>query len=371
MKEDNPSAFKHWISEELVKKMAMDISTVFPQFNVKSFLLVSKKLAALELKHRVLAIREALHEQLPQDYLKALKIILAVLEKDNLKGFDLWPFTEFIQTYGLEHFDESLQALSILTQKFTAEFAVRPFLVQYPEKTYSALQKWAKHPNHHIRRWTSEGSRPRLPWGMKLHSAIRDPKPGIKILNLLKFDEELYVRKSIANHLNDITKDHPDLVISTLKEWNQKCPDQHQEKLLWVKKQALRSLIKSGYLPALTLMGYGKQAQIKIGKLKINKNKFELGEVIDFELQLISTVKKMQKIAVDYIIHYQKSNMKTSPKVFKLKVLELKPGETFLIKKRHSLRPVTTRKHYPGLHKIEVQINGKVLASADWHLIIT
>ncbi len=368
MKEENPKAFKHWISEKLVQKMAQDLTSVFPQFNSKSFVQVAKQLKALELKPRVLVIRDTLFEHLPKDYLKALRILLKAVEKDNLKGFDLWPFSEFIQTHGLEHFDESLHALSILTQKFTAEFAVRPFLVQYPEKTYALFLKWAKHSNHHIRRWTSEGSRPRLPWGMKLHSAIRDPKPGIKILDLLKFDEELYVRKSIANHLNDIAKDHPDLVIATLKKWNKDCPPKHQGKLLWIQKQALRSLIKAGYLPALTLMGYGKQADIKIGKLKINKKRFKLGEIIDFELQLISTNKKNQKLAVDYVIHYQKSNQKTSPKVFKLKVLDLNPGETFIIKKRHALRPVTTRKHYSGIHKIQIQINGKILASADWHL---
>ena len=367
-KKDNPSAFKHWFNEELVLRLSNSLKKAYPAFNAKKFNEVAKKLPAFEMKPRVHLIRDAMWAELPQDYLKALPLLLKSAELGNLKGFDLWPFTEFIQQHGLDHVEESLNALYVLTSKFTAEFAVRPFLVKHPKKTFSTLKKWTADKNEHIRRWASEGTRPRLPWGMKLHASIVDPTPGLEILEKIKFDDSLYVRKSIANHLNDIAKDHPDLVIETLKAWQKKVTAKDKAKLDWITKQALRTLIKQGYPKALEVMGFGSKAEVKLGELKLNKKKFTEKDILTFELEMISKSAKAQTLAVDYIIHYQKAGNKLSPKVFKLKVLELKPKEAFILKKNHSLKPVTTRKHYAGLHKLEIQINGKVLATAEWHL---
>lgn len=369
-KKDNPDAFKHWFNEALVTRISNSLKKAYPEFNAKSFLKVVPKLAALEMKPRVHFIRDAMFAELPQDYLKALSILLKSAEVGNLKGFELWPYTEFIQHHGIKHVDESLEALYVLTSKFTAEFAVRPFLVGHPKKTFARLKKWASDDNEHIRRWASEGTRPRLPWGMKLHASIVDPKPGLEILEKIKFDDSLYVRKSIANHLNDITKDHPDLVIATLKAWQKKVTAKDKAKLEWIQKQALRTLIKKGYKPALDVMGFGAKAEVKLGELKLNKKKFSEKDILVFELELVSKCAKPQVLAVDYIIHYQKANQKSSPKVFKLKVFELKPKEVFTLKKNHSLKPVTTRRHYAGLHRLEIQVNGKVLASADWQLAL-
>lgn len=367
---DNPSAFKHWINGDVVHKMSVALHSVFPSFDKKSFQKLTRKLAPLELKPRVLLIRDGLREHLPQEYPKALKILLQSLKQSSLSGFSLWPYTEFVQAYGLDHFEESMAALNQLTQKFTAEFAVRPFLVLHRERTFAHLLACTEDKNLHLRRWASEGSRPRLPWGVKLHDSISSPHRGLDILEKLKYDDELYVRKSVANHLNDITKDHPELVVKTLRNWQKNCPEIHREKIAWIQKQALRSLIKSGYKPALDLMGYGQEAKVKLGALKLNKRRFILNEKITFELSLTSTSPKTQKIAVDYIIHFQKANKKMSAKVFKLKVLELKAREICLLKKNHSLKPVTTRRHYSGLHKVEIQINGKVMATASWHLTV-
>lgn len=367
-KKDNPSAFKNWFNEALVRRLSTALKKAYPAFNDKNFLKVIPKLAALEMKPRVHFIRDAMLAELPQDYFKALAILLKSAEQGQLKGFELWPYTEFIQQHGLNHVAESLDALYFLTPKFTAEFAVRPFLINHPKKTFAKLKKWASDKDEHIRRWTSEGSRPMLPWGAKLHASIVDPTDGLEILEKLKFDEALYVRKSIANHLNDIAKHHPDLVIETLKAWQKKATAKDKAKLDWIQKQALRTLIKQGYPKALDLMGFGGKAEIKLGELKLNKKKFTEKDVLTFELEMISKGSKVQTLAVDYIIQYQKANNKLSPKVFKLKVFELKPKETFTIKKNHSLKPVTTRRHYAGLHKVEIQVNGKVVVSADWHL---
>lgn len=367
-KNENPSAFKNWFNEALVLRLSKSLKAVDPEFNAKNFIQVSKKLSAFEMKPRVHLIRDAIAAELPRDYLKALKIILKSADLGKLRGFDLWPYTEFIQLYGLDHVEESLEALHILTTKFTAEFAVRPFLIKYPKKTFSILKKWAADKDEHVRRWTSEGTRPRLPWGSKLKTSIVDPKPGLDILEKLKFDDSLYVRKSVANHLNDIAKDHPDLVIATLKDWQKKVTAKDKVKYDWIKKQALRTLIKQGHQKALGVMGFGAKAKLKLGELKLNKKKFSEKDALTFEIEMTSNSAKPQTLAVDYIICYQKANHKLSPKVFKLKVLHLKPKEVFLLKKNHSLKPVTTRRHYAGLHKIAIQVNGKILATADWHL---
>lgn len=367
-KKDNPDAFKHWFNEALVLRLSSALKKAYPSFNAKKFNEVAKKLPAFEMKPRVHLIRDAMGSELPQEYLKALPILLKSAEVGQLKGFELWPYTEFIQQHGLDHVEESMNALYQLTSKFTAEFAVRPFLIKHPKKTFAMLKRWSIDKDEHIRRWTSEGSRPRLPWGAKLHASIVDPKPGLEILEKLKFDDSLYVRKSIANHLNDIAKDHPDLVISTLKSWNKKVTAKDKAKLVWIEKQALRTLIKQGYKPALEVLGFGDKALVKLGELKLNKKKFTEKDILSFELECVSKSSKVQRLAVDYIIHYQKAGKKLSPKVFKLKVLDLKPNEKFLLKKNHSLKPVTTRRHYPGLHRLEIQINGHVLASADWQL---
>lgn len=367
-KQDNPQAFKHWINGELMKKMAHALSQAYPQFPTQNFLKAKSQLSNLELKARVQLIRDLLYRDLPQDYLKALKIIMDSLKTGTLKGFDLWPYTEFVQTYGLEHFDESLKALFELTQKFTAEFAVRPFLIQKPEKSYAQLLKWAEDANPHVRRWTSEGTRPRLPWGVKLHSAIQNPREGLKILEKLKFDPEIYVRKSVANHLNDIAKDHADLVVKTLSDWGRDVPPEYQAHFKWIQRHALRSLIKRGYKPALKLMGVTGSAQVRCSPIQLEKRTYKINETLKFQFQLQSTSRKTQKLIVDYIVHYRKARNQNSPKVFKLKTFEIQPGEILRIEKKHSLREVTTRRHYAGPHRLDIQINGVVISGIDWVL---
>lgn len=367
-KEDNPQAFKHWISDSLITKMSKALKGADPSFKTASFQKVGNKLKDLELKARVQLIRDALKDHLPAEYPKALNTLLKSLKSGTLQGFDLWPYTEFVQTYGLNHFDLSMRALYELTQRFTAEFAVRPFIVQDPKASYAQLLKWTQDSNTHVRRWTSEGTRPRLPWGMKLHGAIHDPTEGLKILEKLKWDPELYVRKSVANHLNDIAKDHPKLVVDTLKDWQKNCPKASEAHFDFIQKQALRTLIKKGYKPALKLMGAGEKPQIDCLDFKIDKPGYRVSETLNLQFRLHSKSKKPQKIIVDYIIHFQTARGTHSAKVFKLKTIALKPGETVSVQKNHSLRPITTRKYYPGVHKLEIQANGEVIAEVQWKL---
>ncbi len=365
---ENSNAFKNWINAEVVERMAKALQSAQSDFDARQFCKISNELGPLELKARVRLISATLYQHLPKSFPQAIDVLLESLKKKNLKSFDLWPYTEFIQTYGLEHRQKSLDALYHLTQLFTAEFAVRPFLKNHTSESIKYLLACAKDDNVHVRRWSTEGSRPRLPWGERLDLFIKNPTLTLPILELLKYDEELYVRKSVANHLNDIAKDHPGVVIKTLKAWQKEAPNAHQEKIKWITRHALRTLIKKGNSEALQLMGVAKTTAIKISQLELSKKTYKVGEFLQFNFSIQSKSPKKQKLIIDYVIHHQKAAGKTTPKVFKLKTVDLHPNQKLLLTKNHSLKPITTRKYYKGTHTLEIQINGKPYTKKDWHL---
>jgi 3-methyladenine DNA glycosylase AlkC len=365
---ENPNAFKHSIGKDLLDRISKSMGKSLPGFNKKNFLKTASQLPSLELKQRVHLIRDELQKQLPADFPKALEALLGTLEFGGLRGFDLWPYTEFVQTFGLEHPKISLEALQVLTPLFTSEFAVRPFLKNHQKFTLAYLIKAAAHKDSHVRRWASEGSRPRLPWGERLGDFIKKPQLTLPILEKLKYDSELYVRKSVANHLNDIAKDHPQFVIDTLKRWKKIAPPEQEKNIDWILRHSLRSLIKAGNTGALQLIGATANTKIKLSPLRISKPEVEIGDHLVFEFQIESCAKSRQKLVVDYIIHFRMANDKISPKVFKLKTMELTPNEKVLIQKRHSLKKITTRRYYKGEHFVEIQINGKAYAKSKWLL---
>lgn len=362
---ENENAFKNWINPAVVQKTGKVFHAAYTRFDEKRFQKIASKLNDLELKGRVLLITAGLKAELPEDFSASSKILKKVLGENKLTGFELWPISEYISQFGTDHFDESLELMYQLTQQFTSEFAIRPFLLKDPERILKKFKTWLKDDNVHIRRWISEGTRPLLPWGAKIPSFVEKPAT-IHLLDALKYDEELYVRKSIANHLNDISKHHPDIVINTLKEWVKAAPDAHQEKIQWIKKQALRTLIKKGHPKALGLMGVSDKSEVKLSQLKLSKDKYKLGETLEFEFVLQSTGAKTQKIIVDYGIGFLKSNGSISTKMFKLKTLELKPKEKVVITKRHSLKAITTATFYSGQHELALQVNGKFLKKTQW-----
>ncbi len=372
--QENKNAFKHQINHDVVKKIAKALSEQEKTFESSKFIHLNKKIQNLELKARVQLISQSLAQCLPASYPQALKIILKSCgSKDPalmLSGFELWPYTEFIQTYGLHHFKISMNALSKLTLLFTAEFAVRPFFVKYEKETYTYLLKLTSSKNVHHRRWASEGSRPLLPWGLKLQNAVKNPERGLLILEKLKFDKELYVRKSVANHLNDLSKSHPDLVIATLNRWLKTAPAKHQKSILWIQHHALRTLIKRGYKPALKSIGYGNQPKLKIQSISLNQSTFKIGDTLHFKFKLKSLSQKTQKLVIDYSLHFRKRNGKTTEKVFKFKKVVLHTNETLVFEKNHNLKKITTRVFYSGLHCIEIQINGHKWIKKSWVLSI-
>lgn len=365
---DNPNAFKNFIGKEVTRRLAHAIQAQYSAFNIKGFLLLNKELEQLELKSRAKLITQHLKLHLNLPYPEALSILLKAMEEGDLRGFELWPFSEFISQFGLEHFELSLLALYNMTGRFSAEFAIRPFLLKDHKRVFKYFNKWVDDKNVHIRRWISEGTRPLLPWGERLPLFVMDPTHTIIFLDQLKFDEELYVRKSVANHLNDISKNHPQVVIDLLRLWEKNTPDIHSGKMKWIKRHALRTLIKKGDKRALKIMGMTNKTQITVKKLTTHKSHFILYDVIDFSFQIESKGKKTQKLIVDYAIDFVKSNGKMGKKVYKLKTLELKPGEKQFLKKKHSLKPITTMKYYSGTHHLMIQINGEMMGRVSFYL---
>lgn len=371
---ENSTALKNLYNLDYLKRIAKSIALVHPSFKSKPFVDLHNDFHKLEMKARVHLIRDHLADVLPEDFLKANKILQEATEHSQLSGFDLWPFTEFIQTYGLNHPEVSLQALKYFTRLFTSEFAVRPFIIKHPELTFAFLNKCSKDQDPHVRRWASEGTRSRLPWGQRLHSVVADPTHTRTILENLKFDEELYVRKSVANHLNDISKDHPDLAIKILGEWKKKATEKrhekkHLEKITWITHHALRTLIKKGHPGALKLIGVNGDAQVQLTELNIQKTALKLGDRLDFSFEIKSTSSKPQKLVIDYVLHFMKANNKTSPKVFKLRTLTVAGKEKISLAKSHHIKKITTRVYYPGAHALEIQVNGKILGRSKWKLL--
>ncbi len=270
---------------------------------------------------------------------------------------------EYVARHGMDHVPRALACLHALTQRFSAEFAIRPFIQRHPEATLRTLEMWVHDPSAHVRRLVSEGSRPRLPWGLRLQTLVVDPAPTLPLLRALQDDPSAYVRRSVANHLNDIAKDHPDLVASWVREH---LADATPERLALL-RHASRTLIKAGHGATLAAWGLGQSLRGK-ASLTLAASAVRIGETLGLQVRLVSTHSAPQPLVIDYAVHHVRANGERSPKVFKGWKLTLAPGEERDLAKQHSLRPVTTRRLYPGTHRLEVRVNGRTVAGADFAL---
>ncbi len=371
--------FKELFNAALVNDLARALKRAWRDFDDKSFTAAAvKDFKNLELKQRVLQIAAELGTYLPKDVPRALKLLTATLrpldksgepiddKSHGLAGMVIWPMGEYVARYGFDHIDESLAALGALTIRSTAEFAIRPFLQKHPRKVLAYLKKWAKDSNAHVRRLASEGSRPRLPWGLRLRAFIDDPSPLLPLLESLKDDPSEYVRRSVANSLNDIAKDHPDVVAALAKRWMKNAPPERMRLV----RHACRTLIKAGHVNTLAALGFAERPQIKLAGFVLTTPKVKYGSHAAFALELRSLSSSPQNIVLDYVVHHRKKNGGTSPKVFKWKTLVLKPKDSLQLERRHAVRPITTRVYYPGRHRIEVMVNGRVLEGADFELVL-
>ncbi|MEO9473886.1 MAG: DNA alkylation repair protein [Cyclobacteriaceae bacterium] len=340
------------------------ISRVYPDWSQPKFLdhIYTTEWEAMELKERMKQVSLAVGKCLPQDFGQAVEILKAA--SDGKQSFDGLVYAEFVLHHGQDNPDIALDALEVFTQLGSAEFAIRPFIMKYEDLTMKRMRDWSKHKNVHVRRLASEGCRPRLPWAPALPAFKKDPSPILPILENLKDDPELYVRKSVANNLNDLTKDNADLVLDLLERWN-KDPSANTK---WIIKQALRGLIKSGNERALAILGY-REANAEIKNLSFPKS-VTLGDKFKITFDLSNIGKSTTDLMIDYIIYHQKANGKLTPKVFKLSNLKLEPGESKSLTKQHTIKPITTRKYYPGEHQVAIQVNGKILGQKSFELKI-
>lgn len=353
---------KNMYSKEYLNNFADVFVRIYPKFNKAKFLnlVFDKDWDNKELKQRMRHISVCLHTVLPPDYKKSIDILKKAVPHFN--GFLSMTFPDYVEVYGLDDYDTSIPALELFTQHGSSEFAIRHFIVKYPKKVMPQMLKWARHKNHHVRRLASEGCRTRLPWAIGLPEFKKNPAEVLKVLEILKNDKSEYVRKSVANNLNDISKDNPDIAFETAKKWFGKSPETN-----WIIKHGMRGLLKKGDVEALKLFGFEGAEGIKISALKIDKDKLKVGEKISFRFKLQTD--KEQKIRLEYTIDFITSSGKNSRKIFKITENIYEKGRTYEFKKSHSFKDLTVRKHFKGIHTLAMVVNGINLADKKFEII--
>ena len=375
--------FKNLINAGTVSAAGLHLRRAWTGFDRPRFeALANQGLDALELKARMHQLADAMRATLPADFNAACTVLEASLApplpldargepsaltsaetSTGLAGWVIWSMGEFVARYGQHDVPRSLNCLHALTQRSTAEFAIRPFIQQQPEAVWPVLARWANDPSAHVRRLVSEGSRPRLPWGLRLQALVADPAPTLPLLRALQDDPSSYVRRSVANHLNDIAKDHPGLVAAWVKDHLTAATPERSTLL----RHASRGLIKQGHAPTLAAWGLASGLTGQ-ATLMLSAAQASVGDTIGLCATLRSTARVPQPLEIDYAVHHVRANGSTSPKVFKGWKLILAANEVRTLDKRHSLKPVTTRTLYPGPHRIELRVNGVALAEAAFDL---
>lgn len=377
-------ALKLLICPEAIEAMGRHLARAWQGFDAERFqALALPGLESLEFKARAMQLADALAQTLPADFVHSCDVLEASLapplpidsrgepvslgeagREVGLSGWVLWAAGEHVARQGRADVPRALHCLHALTQRFTAEFAIRPFLQQFPDITLPTLTRWVSDPSPHVRRLVSEGSRPRLPWGIRLHALVRDPGPTLPLLRALQDDPSAYVRRSVANHLNDIAKDHPERVAAWVAEYLQSAGAERRALL----RHASRGLIKQGHPATLSAWGLGQPLRGHAA-LELAATHVHIGESFALHVRLQSTCAQPQSLVVDYAVHHLRAHGGWSVKVFKGWSLTLEPGSVRELGKRHSFRPVTTRTLYPGTHHIDLRVNGQVLARQTVELL--
>jgi len=370
--------FKNLLNAARVREAATALEAASPAFDRRRFERTALHgLDDLEMKARAMHIATALEATLPARFDVACEVIEAALAPPlpvegeapaaagtGIAGWIVWPLGEYVARRGLDQPERALRALHALTQRLTAEFAIRPFIVRHPDVTLSTLLAWTRDPSAHVRRLASEGSRPRLPWGLRLQALVDDPSPTLPILAALQDDPSPYVRRSVANHLNDIAKDHPGVVVRWVGEH---LPGASIERRALL-SHASRTLVKQGHVEMLGLWGAGEPFAGEC-RLVVAPRRVRIGDAVRIEATLRSTTDAKQSLVIDYAVHYLRANGTHGRKVFKGWKLAIAPNATHTLVKGHSFRPVTVRSYYPGKHRVELMVNGATMATAELQLV--
>lgn len=355
--------FKDSINAQTVAALAKRLSAAGPFPSRRFVTSATSRLEELELKARVAHVATALAACLPGDFADAAPQVERAVAGSELGMWEAWPVMDWVALAGIEQPDLALPLLATLTSHASAEMAIRPFIDRHPTRTLGQLREWVRHPDEHVRRLVSEGSRPRLPWASRIALLEREPHLTVPLLDALREDPSDYVRRSVANHLNDLNKVVPELALTTATRWRQ----QGGKHVDWVLRQGLRTLVKAGEPRALGLIG-ASAACVELVDLTVSTPVVRLGDALEFSFTLRSAEAEPAVVVIDYVIHHAKADGRTTPKVFKLSTRTLEPGSPVTITRRHALRPISTRRYHAGEHRVEVQVNGQVLGGGTFRL---
>jgi 3-methyladenine DNA glycosylase AlkC len=365
-----PQPLKDRIDAAFLAQLTRTFETCIPGFDSGRFqrAVLDGAWEEKELKARIRHMAVTLRSFLPESYEETVELLLLAVRhlqttRPDVFGFGYMLFPELVEVYGLDDLDTSVRALEQITPLASAEFAVRPFLLRHPERMLQQMRHWAEHPDPHVRRLASEGCRPRLPWAVALPFLKKDPSPILPILEVLKADPSEYVRRSVANNLNDIAKDHPEVVLAVAERWKGSHPD--TDRLL---KHACRTLLKKAHPKALAHFGFEETA-VKIQALSLGTPALRIGETLPFQFELLSVANQPAQLRIEYAIDYVKARGGLSRKVFQLTENTFPAHQPIRFSRTQRFCDFTTRKHYPGEHRLAILVNGQELASQPFELL--
>jgi 3-methyladenine DNA glycosylase AlkC len=359
------AGFKDEMSPDRVRALGVELKRAWPSFAEESFAAEAcDGLESLELMARLRQVAAVLARHLPGDFAAAVGVLDAALASPTFTSWITLPCGLCVAEAGIDEPEIALPLLARLSPRCSSEWAVRPFIERDPDIAMKHILTWAGDADEHVRRLASETTRPRLPWASRLAQFVRDPSPVVALLELLRDDPSEYVRRSVANNLNDISKDHPDVALGVARRWLESGSTHADD----VVRRGLRSLVKGGDPEALALLGFDAGAPVRLESLTVSPRRVPVGGAVTMELTLRADGERVP-VVVDYLVHHAGARGPRDAKVFKLTTRILRPGEPVTIRRRHVFREVTVRRLYPGLHRVEVQVNGRVLGAAEVELV--
>ena len=325
----------------------------------KALRAAADRLEGLALRERADLLRDALLADVPGGYPELARAVRTARDRSpGFGGWMIWPVTAALAAEAVRddaHVDDALAMMAELTGLLTAEFAIRTLLRHDLDRALAAMLTWTGSEDADVRRLASEGSRPYLPWSVRVPELLRRPDATVAILDALYRDPSEYVRRSVANHLNDLSRDHAALVVETAARWLA-APDENTARVV---RHGLRTLVKRGDARALAVLGFTADAgSLRIEDPTLDREAVTIGEAVEFRAAIHNTGDTPARLAIDYVVHHLKANGSRTAKTFKLTTATLAPGETLLVRRKHQFRVITTRRYYPGPHAIALQVNG-------------
>ncbi|MFE9686240.1 DNA alkylation repair protein [Streptomyces sp. NPDC006285] len=358
------------ISRHTAQNLTRAIRAAAPDADLTALRAAARQIDPLPLRRRADLLRDALLADLPGDYAALAGSVRAARDRaPHFTGWLIWPVTDAVATRAVQQgdaasFDDAMELLASLTGRLSSEFAIRTLLRHDLDRALATIVgDWTESADADIRRLASEGTRPYLPWSVRVPQILASPGVTVPVLDALYRDESEYVRRSVANHLNDLSRDHPELVVATARRWLDH-PDATTQRLV---RHGLRTLVKRGHPGALELLGF-PPAVLDVEGPRLDRDVVPFGGRVRFTASIRNAGDAPTRLAIDYIVHHRKANGGRTGKTFKLTTRTLAPGERVEVTREHSFKPITTRRYYPGSHAISVQVNGVESDRAEFEL---